>query len=157
MAKFLKIKNTRHAVLIILLALLFLSSLYLIYLKYSTGSSKVCDLSASINCSTVSNSEYSIILGVPLPLLGLAYAIFNLVFFLIKHKDENKIPERIMNVLINIELMVNTLGALASLTFLFLQIFEIGAVCIFCLIFDISVLIYTALLYQEFLAKKPKS
>ena len=155
MKEFFGIKDKIHIAMLVLIALFFISSIYLTYLKYTSGST-VCDISAVLSCSKVGGSEYSVILGVPLPLLGLAYAFFNLAFYFLKHNHESRISKRTMEILINVEVMINTFGALAALTFLFLQFFEIKAICIFCLVFDFSTLIYTALVYKEFTSKNSK-
>jgi len=155
MKDFFGIKNKRDLSMVITLFLFLVSSAYLVYLKVSDGTS-VCDVSASVNCSTVASSEFSKILGIPLPFLGLGYAIFNIVVYILTHKKRDKISKKTMEIIESISVMVNTFGALASLSFLFLQFFIIKAVCIFCLIFDFSTLIYTALVYKEFTSKNSK-
>ena len=68
-------------------------------------------------CEAVLTSEFAVIFGVPLALIGVLYYL--LVFFLVL---KNK----------NIKILV-TLGFLASLGLLALQAFVIHAFCLYCL------------------------
>ena len=94
-------------------------------------------------CEVVLTSTYSVIMGVPLALLGLIFyiAIFTLVNLIDIYGD--KLLPKIMA-------GAGTIGFVASLYFLYLQVFVIRALCIYCLtslasstaIFILSIMVY---------------
>ena len=65
-------------------------SLYLSYSHYrvytDVGYKSFCAISKAINCDTVSQSAYSIFLGLPVPVWGIVGYIFFLLFMLFAKK-----------------------------------------------------------------------
>lgn len=90
-------------------------------------------LGSPINCSIfngcekVITSPYSIILGVPVALLGVSY-YFSFLLFTIFYLDTKR--EKILEFAARFSFV----GIIASFWFLFLQIFIIKALCLYCLI-----------------------
>ena len=78
------------------------------------------------DCNIVLESEYSIFWGVPLSLWGVMFYLF-IFTMLISNK-------------IKIIKQVTLIGFIASLWFLYIQIFIIQAVCIYCLVSTITTL-----------------
>lgn len=77
-------------------------------------------------CEQVTNSEYSVILGIPLALLGALYYFSILILVALYIQTENKIFFQIASVF-------TICGFLTSLLLVYLQIFVIGAICIYCM------------------------
>lgn len=90
-------------------------------------------LGSPINCSIfngcekVTTSPYSIILGVPVALLGVLY-YFSFLLLVIFYLDTKR--EKILEFAARFSFV----GIIASFWFLFLQIFIIKALCLYCLI-----------------------
>ena len=108
-----------------LLALLgFSDAVYLTAVHYN-GAKLVCG--AFGNCSTVLNSAYSTVLGVPVAILGAIY-YFILIILLVLWFDTKKSLYQTLAARLTI------VGLLMSLWFLGLQIFILQAFCPFCLL-----------------------
>jgi len=102
----------------------FVDSLYLA-IAYYTGTPLSCE---TINgCNEVAQSGYSYVAGVSLPTLGIIYYAFTMLnIFLYLFKP--------VNYTVTILAFLTTLGLLASLYFIYLQLYVIGAICIYCMI-----------------------
>lgn len=112
-------------------ALSFIGFLDVAYLatKHYLGTALNCPFFG--NCEQVTASQYAVIGGVPVALLG---AIYYLIVFIlaIAHLDsENK---KILHFIAYFTI----LGFLASLWFLYLQLFVIGAICLYCVLSAIT-------------------
>ncbi len=119
--------------LIILPALGFLDSLYL-SVEHIRRAVPVCI--RSFKCDLVTTSKYSVLLGVPLPYLGLIYYatlfILAVLFF-------EKFSLKILNVI----RLISGVGLIASLWFLYIQGGILHAWCIYCILSAI----FTALIH----------
>lgn len=106
---------------------------YLVSMESGAVSSEFCSISETVNCSTVSQSKYAQVAGIPVPVLGLIGYVLMFVGMIwhYKKKDEN---------------VLTILGAfvLVSLAFsLYLtavEAFILKAWCILCIGSQISVL-----------------
>jgi uncharacterized membrane protein len=120
-------KRTTLLALIIALTLIGLADS--VYLSGSAMSETplVCDIQGLDECNTVAESPYSRLWGVPLAVFGLGFygAILVLAGYLWYR------PSRIATHALT---TVALLGAAASLYFLYLQVFLIQAVCVYCLV-----------------------
>lgn len=79
-------------------------------------------------CNEVLQSKYARLLGLPLPVWGIAF-YFGVVFFslLANHYKQGK---KLLTLLLSV-------GSLGALAFLFIQFFVIGKVCQYCLVTDV--------------------
>lgn len=94
-----------------------------------------------INCQNVLESKYAIIFGIPLALIGLIhYSLLTTIIILALTKNK-----KIFWVWI---LLQSTVGALASLYFMYVQFFIIRSICIYC---TISAIISLSLFALSFL------
>jgi len=121
---------------IILLALLGIIDAGYLAQAAITNTELLCGISTLDGCNIVAQSEYSRLLGIPLAFYGLAFYVGVLVLaavaLFVRHRA-------LMHVLV----FVGGLGFLVSLYFLYLQIFQINALCIYCLAsFVLSTLIF---------------
>lgn len=116
--------STKLAVFLLVVALLgFIDSGYLTIEHYQ-GAIPPCSVVSG--CETVLTSSYSVIMGVPVSLLG---AIF---YFIIMVGALSFIESR-KTTLLKWTLMLTVFGMLFTLWFLYVQAFIIGAWCLYCL------------------------
>ncbi|MDO8497706.1 MAG: quinone-dependent dihydroorotate dehydrogenase [bacterium] len=124
-----------------LLAVLALASVGLIdsiYLTYEHYSRIILPCSTSIffsDCGKVLQSSYSTVFGIPLALFGIFYYCFLLISSLFILATNNR--KGIYTLII-----LTTIGFVTSLYLVFLQIFIIKAICLYCMV---SALISTSL------------
>ena len=120
-----------------------LDALYLSYARYMH-----IDLPCSITnggCAVVAASPYSVMFGVPLAYLGVAFYIAMLAVSVLLHFKPN-----ICKYMFELVFLVVTFASLDSLYFLYLQGFVIKAFCIYCIISAVitfSMFTITAVLY----------
>lgn len=101
----------------------FLDSTYLTIQHYR-GALIGCSILS--NCEEVTTSEYSVIAGIPLALLG---ALYYLTIFLLTIAYFDTKHSRILTVIP----LLTILGFVASLILVYLQVFVIHALCLYCL------------------------
>ena len=101
----------------------FLDAAYLTA-KFYLGSTVTCGFFTG--CEAVLTSPYAIILGIPVALLGVAYYAFWLFLFVLALDTKSDLFAR--------ALWLTSIGFIASLGFIGIQIFIIKAVCLYCLI-----------------------
>ncbi len=95
-------------------------------------------------CDVVAKSSFSRILGVPVAYLGaIAYAIGLAAVSAPGHTSRKLAPA------------VGGVAIVSALSFLYLQKFVIGAWCIFCVVVDLSSIVFGAALIAEWLATRP--
>mgnify|MGYP001612325207 CR=1 FL=1 len=138
--------NKNFQILLILLIIFsflgLLDSAYLTF-KYYEGGPLVCAIFEG--CDKVAQSPYSTMFGVPVALFGVFYylAVFYIAIFVFEFRRF-----KILKILFPLTIA----GFLASLYFLYLQIFVIEAICTYCIF---SLLTSTALFITAiFLFKK---
>jgi uncharacterized membrane protein len=83
-------------------------------------------------CETVNTSEYSEVAGIPVALAGVAYSVFALVVSLVWWRGGDR---RALYVLYGMGL----LGLLAVAYLTYLELFVIGAVCVWCVGYAVTV------------------
>lgn len=101
-------------------------SLYLTYVKIANPSS-VLFCNTSDSCSKVQTGEYSTILGIPVALLGVFYY---LVFLVLSSWHNKKYFS-----------MWLVWGLLFSLYLVYLQLFVIGSICIWCVFSFVAIVL----------------
>lgn len=78
-------------------------------------------------CEKVTTSDYAVIFGIPLALIGAIY-YFTILVLIIAYFDLKK------EMILKLAALVTPIGFLASLYFIYLQLFAIKAVCLYCMI-----------------------
>jgi len=111
----------------------FLDALYLSISHYRVYTdieySSFCAISKSINCDTVSQSSFSILFGVPVPVWGVVgYFLLILIFLFLFHKKNN---ERRLWVFF---FVIVSFYSLTSLILALITIFYIHSYCLMCII-----------------------
>lgn len=115
-------------------------AVYLTISHYSAAS-VVCSLIDG--CSTVLASSWAVILGIPVSALGVFYYGFLSIFLVIFYFYRNTFSHGVL-------LGVSSIGMFVSLWFLYLQIWEIEAICEFCILSLLSTFcIWIAAMYLK--------
>ncbi len=129
-----------------------LVSIYLFYSHYriytDIGYKSFCAISKAINCDTVSQSTFSIFLGLPVPVWGIiGYVFFLLLLLLAKIKDAQ--PKRLWSVLFLLSLAFSVYSIILAA----LSTFYIRSYCIMCLVLyavNLLLLFYTYIVRSRF-------
>src|SRR5665213_3605414 len=92
------------------------------------GTPLLCNLGGLSGCNIVAQSAYSHLFGIPLGVYGLGFygLVLALSAFELFFAGEALVRKGIQ--------FVTTLGLLASALFMYLQLFVIGAICVYCTI-----------------------
>lgn len=107
-----------------------------LYHHYQTDKTAYCDLGGNFNCDIVNRSSYSIVLGVPVALIGiLGYLLLLALGTLYRTKAETPAM-----------LLIASLAGLGFALYLtYIEGFVLGAWCILCLSSLVLILAITAL------------
>ena len=114
----------------------FLDASYLT-VKHFVGTPLPC--SVLRGCEEVTTSQYSVIGGIPVAMLGAIYylVIFALIFLFLKRKRLSSASDNNIrgneDGLLNLAARLTIIGLLASLWFIYLQLFVIKAICLYCM------------------------
>lgn len=132
---FTQLKNTKF-ILVLILAGIF-DTLYLSY-EHLTNFIPPCPthsiLGSFVDCGKVLSSQYAVVFGIPVAYLGLLYYIFFFIF-LIKRGN------------LNFLFILSFFALMASGYFVYLQLFVLHAVCLYCVASAvINLLVFFALL-----------
>lgn len=99
------------------------ASVYLSVEHYSGGTSFACPESATVNCLKVTTSRWSVIAGVPVAVLGLAYfAVMTVAVAVPLHARRLRL----------LRVAAAGVGVLAALYLVFVELFEVDAICLWC-------------------------
>src|SRR3989338_7361822 len=115
----------------------FLDASYLT-VKHFVGTPLPC--SVLHGCEEVTTSQYSVIGGIPVALLGAVYylAIFILILSVLRRNmfsssGVENVADANEDKLLNLTVRLTVIGLLASLWFIYLQLFVIKAICLYCM------------------------
>lgn len=127
-----------------------ISSIYLLVVHYKNYTdpafSSICAISKAINCDTVAQSTYSIILNVPLALWAILGFLCYLYIILLSHSKENR----------QLWTLIFYLGIFSSLISLYLgylSAVKIHSYCIFCITCYVClwfITFYAFIIHQRF-------
>lgn len=119
----------RSLLIVLILALSFLgiADSWYLYQSAITDSALSCDLGSGLDgCNIVAQSEYSRLFGIPLALYGVGF--FALMFVLAGALLVTN-ARRLYEALVGLAVM----ATIASAIFVFIQLFLIKALCIYCI------------------------
>ncbi|EET89682.1 MAG: vitamin K epoxide reductase family protein [Candidatus Micrarchaeales archaeon] len=124
----------------ILIILLFLGLLVSVYLtiEHFQPSVLICPNTGIISCATVLTSKYSIILGIPLEIIVLAWFIIAMLISVYEQKISNKD-------LLTIWFMIGSAGVLYS----FASQYLIGKICVYCMSLDAILILSSAIIFYN--------
>ncbi|MFH1534253.1 MAG: vitamin K epoxide reductase family protein [Nitrospirota bacterium] len=101
----------------------FIDASYLTLVHYK-GAELGCDAWGS--CNVVTTSEYSVIFGIPMALMGALYYLSVLILALVYVDTKWKLPLKLIPI-------ATSFGFLFSLWLIYLQLFIIHAICLYCM------------------------
>jgi uncharacterized membrane protein len=101
-----------------------LDSVYLTIEHFSSSAILACPESSTINCAKVTTSKWSHVLGIPVAVLGLAYFVAMVALCL-------PAAWRIA-ALTWVRVAAAGLGALSVLYLIYIELFRVDAICIWC-------------------------
>lgn len=107
-----------------------MDSTYLTYEHYS-NSIPPCSTNVFVDCGKVLDSEYSEIFGIPLAVLGMIHYSVLLAVSYIVYKKKKITAFKIMNILVGI-------GVISSMYFVYLQVYVLDAICLYCMVSAIN-------------------
>ena len=97
------------------------------YLTFEHFLGRVPPCSILHGCEKVTTSPYAEVFGIPLALFGAIY-YFTLLVLIIAHFDLRK------QIILKLAALITPVGFLSSLYFIYLQLFVIKAICLYCMI-----------------------
>ena len=97
------------------------------YLTFEHFLGRVPPCSILHGCEKVTTSPYAEVFGIPLALFGAIY-YFTLLVLIIAHFDLRK------GIILKLAALITPVGFLSSLYFIYLQLFVIKAICLYCMI-----------------------
>lgn len=136
-------KKWQKNLLITQIVLGFIGIVDSIYLTYQKITNNEVACSTFSGCNTVINSDYAYLIGIPLAYLGVIY-YSTLLIILVLVLNNTK------TYWLNLLMLVTFSGFLMSGYFVYLQLFEIGSICIYCMlsaVLSTLLFIFTQLIY----------
>jgi len=135
--------KTRYTIILVLMILASMASLILSFvsLEEACGGSP-SGLNGQNGCTIVNTSQYEYILGFKVAHLGLIAFPILTVLTILELKKSRKYQKRLLKIGI-------TLGALFAIYLIYLQLFVIKAICKYCMVADIGVLISLGIILLE--------
>lgn len=124
--------SKRHLliVLIILACIGVLDAGYLTYKHYTQGS-VTCSVGIFVDCGTVLQSEYSILLGIPVAVWGLGYYVSIFTLGILAVRRFHVLVPRIL-------FWLTVFGFCFSLYMVYLQLVVLQSICLYCMVSAIN-------------------
>lgn len=123
------------------LALLGIGDSFYLAESAMTDTALICDIDGLNGCNTVAQSPYANLYGIPLGVYGIAFYTLALLLVLLIAVSPRKL-------LFQALLVVSSVGVLASLIFLGIQVFLIQATCIYCIASAVITFVMLPLSYR---------
>ncbi len=123
----LRLKTVPTSLVIILLVIALLGFADSVFLTIKHLQNVVPPCSLTSGCEDVLTSSYSTLAGIPVALLGALYYLAVMIGLFIYIESEN------LNIL-KMALLLTSIGFVFSVFFVFLQVFIIKSLCMYCLI-----------------------
>lgn len=101
-------------------------SIYLTIAHYSTKVILACPSTGIINCAKVTTSSYSVVFGIPAPVLGLVFFTFMLILQLPKLWSSPNASIRMARLLFSIA------GLCTVFWFVYVEFHKLNAICLYC-------------------------
>jgi len=116
--------------------------------KHFQGETPAC--SVLEGCDKVTSSEYAVILGIPVALLG---SLYYLTVFLLSIAYMDRRNEKVLF----LTSIFTTAGLLASAWFVYLQFYVIGSICLYCMgSATTSTLLFIIGMFTLYTLRKPR-
>ncbi len=99
---------------------------YLTVTHYSDPASLACPDTGVVNCTLVTTSSWSVVLGVPVALLGLVWSLAMVGLTLPRSWRTGSVG------LDRVRIVLSGIGAVSVLYLVYVELFRIGAICLWC-------------------------
>jgi uncharacterized membrane protein len=99
---------------------------YLTFEHYTSSSTLACSDNGAINCLKVTTSSYSKVLGIPVALLGLVFFVAMTVLCLPQLWRSKQVLVR------RVRLAAASVGVLSVLYLVWVELFKVDAICLWC-------------------------
>lgn len=141
-ARILVVMKRISVVFILILAFLGLANSAYLAKQEASGNPLICNIQNFSGCNIVTASEYSKLFGIPLAEYGVLFYGILFVLAALELVIFNKLLRRFLQA-------ISFVGVIFSLYFTFVQIFFIGAFCIYCL--TSAAIAFLILLFASFI------
>lgn len=118
--------NAYKKILFVLVLLGLADSVYLTYVHY-VPKALICQSTGIINCALVITSQYSVVLGIPLAIYGLAWFIVQLALLFVRKNND-------------IKLAWSGIG-LVAVAYSIVSMHLLGKICKYCVALDALILL----------------
>jgi uncharacterized membrane protein len=116
-------------------------SAYLTLEHYTHATSFACPETATINCLKVTTSRWSVIAGVPVALLGLAYFAGMAVLVAMRGRSPALRAIRVLGAVA---------GVLMVLYLVYIELFQVNAICLWCTgVHALTLILFAAVLWRD--------
>ena len=102
-----------------------LVSAYLTYEHFTAASTFACPENATLNCVKVTTSEYAVVLGAPVAVLGLVFFVVMTALTLPFAWDRGVALDRV-------RLGASAVGVVSALYLVWVELFRVDAICLWC-------------------------
>lgn len=124
-------------------------STYLTVEHYDRSVGLACPENATINCVKVTTSSYSVIVGIPVALLGLLYFVGMTALLLIPSQRRELRTVRILGA---------AAGVAMVLYLVYVELFEVDAICLWCTaVHALTIVLFGAILWQSLADQPPRT
>jgi uncharacterized membrane protein len=122
-------------------------STYLTIEHYTHATSFACPETATINCLKVTTSKWSVIAGIPVAVLGLAYFVVMTVLVILPSHNPMLRLARLVGA---------AAGVLMVIYLVYIELFEVNAICLWCTgVHVLTVILFAAVLWRDAPARAP--
>jgi uncharacterized membrane protein len=118
-------------------------SAYLTAEHFTSSLTLACPESARINCQKVTTSKWSHVLGIPVAVLGLVFFVVMVGLYLAPARRWRSLPL--------IRLVAAAVGVVSALYLVWIELFRVDAICLWCTAVHVCTLILFALALWDWL------
>lgn len=116
-------------------------STYLTVEHYDSSVSFACPQTATINCEKVTTSSYSVIAGIPVAVLGLAFFVAMTVLLVLSTRDGLTALLRLVGAVV---------GVVMVLWLVYVELFEVSAICLWCTaVHALTLVLFASVLWER--------
>lgn len=122
-------------------------SIYLTIEHFTSPSVLACPEGATINCAKVTSSSWSVIVGIPVAVLGLAYyVVMSLLLLPAAWRRRQLDPVRVVGAVV---------GIVMVLYLVWVELFQVSALCLWCTAVHVCTLVLLAAILWRVVNRRP--
>jgi uncharacterized membrane protein len=117
-------------------------SAYLTYERFTSSTTLACPNTGTVNCTKVTTSSYSTLLGVPVAMLGL-------LFFVVMTTLSLPAPALATRTVRRLRLAMAVVGVLFVIYLVWAELFRINAICLWCTgVHALTIALFAVVVFQ---------